>query len=766
MRIALTHLGQGPTIPAPVSPRRVAILILGALAALRLFHWGAPLTEDEAYMVRTYANQPISGIATSFEAPNNHILLAMLLHLINVVSPRELFVSMAHPGTLQAVSILASIGAVVLLYMLVEDAYSARTALLAAAALGLSYWHLIYSHQLRGYSLSTFLLVLTVRLLHEGLVRERRRLLFFFPLAFAAFSYTVASNLYFSLGLGLALVVWLHRSPDRHPHRNALLGMLALGVVLTAILHLPIFSAMREASRQGQPLGAQTPILLDRLAFAAEVLGTSTPHRLYVLAFAVLGLAVGLGLPHRKSLLPIISTAMIAAPLAATTAQGIVIPFARSFVPLLPFWALAFALGLEAAYEFLAKRVTALRAAGPVVLTAMAVLPSLGDVREHLRWNRGLDVRALMADVVVRTRHVDDFVLIHPAAGLARFGGRVDWEYYAFAAGLPPQLRTATGQDAGYLLRKQYFIAAESEAEARSALERSRIDPVFARRLRPLARHGTLLLFGLAMDDALLREYKSISHDGSADPALRAQALTGLAFILLDSDRLQEAAALLEKAKELAPQDNRVRFHLGLTRHLALDDRKAAEEFAWLASHDAGNARAPLYYGDALAAQGRSEEALREYAWYDDPKNKANAGAWLFGNRARMAAESVRRGDSPPPPGKDGDGWARAARAFGERGSLERAAVAWRSAMRLKPTAEVWLGLAQTHIGLQENAAAEQILKRILATGALQENRVALAKVLYEKRSLAEAGRELESFIAAHPAHEEGRKLLRKIRRS
>lgn len=747
-------------------PARFAVLVLGGLAALRFVHWGAPLTDDEAFMLRSYANQPLLGIATSFEAPNNHILLAMLLHVVNALSPKELFVSMAHPGALQAVSILASIGAVLLLYRLVSAAFSARTGLLAAAALGLSYWHLLYSHEMRGYSLSSCLLVAAVWAVHQGAVRARRRPLIAFPFLLAAFNYTVASNLYISLGLSLGLGGWLLQAREKPALRNEVLAALAGGLLLSALLYAPIYGAMREAARQGPLDGGFLAAMAARLGFAVEVLGSSAAFRGFFASCAVLGSILALRRPRRETLLPILAVAMILTPLLATTAQGIVIPFARTYIPLLPFWALLFALGLEGIADFAALRMPAAVPALPCVLAGLVAFPSLREVRRFVSWNAGMDVRGLMGDVAVRSRNMDDFVLIHPAAEPDPAGGPLAWEYHAFAAGLKPQLRAVAGQDADYMLRKQYFVAAESESAARASLERSRMDPLLAGRIKPLARHGRLELFGVAMDDALLREYQAVAKDEGADPALRAQALTGLAYIYLDSGRLEPAAARLEEARRLAPEDRRARYYLALTRYLAMDDAKAAAEFAAVAASDPANARAPLYYADALAGLGRGDEALRWYAWYDSAANKAHAAAWLFGNRAEMGARSVRRKDRPPPPAVDAAGWAQAARSCEARGSLERAAVAWRAAMRLRPTVDAWLGLAKAHIGLQENAAAEQILKRVLATGAVQENRVVLAKLLFEKRALAEARAELDAFLRAFPAHAEGKELSRALRRS
>lgn len=725
--------------------RSGAFLVLAALAALRFAHWGAAFTDDEAFMLKGYAAKPLVAIATSFEAPNNHIFLSILLHAVNELSPKELIASQGHPGPLQAVSILASIGALLLLRRLASTV-SARVSLLATAALGLSYWHLLYSHQLRGYCLSAFLLLTAVWLLHEACLGARRGLLAVFPLAFAAFSYTVASNLYIAAGLALGMGVWLWTAPVARRERFEALAALAAGLALTGLLYAPVLSAMREAARQDASLGGMAARLLP----AFTVLGASTAFRVYFLLFAGFGALLGLIRPRRDALLPFLSVAMILTPLVLSSAQAIVIPFARVFVPLLPFWALLFALGLDGAAEFAVKRLPGATPAIPYALAALVALPSLAEARRFIGWHAGLDARGLLADVARRTRNMDDFVLILPQDASDRVAGGLAWEHHAANAGLQPQLRAVIGQEVPYLLHKQYFVAGADEAEARAALARSRVDPWLARRMAALSRHGALSLYGLTMDDALLGEYQAAAKDHAAEPALRAQALTALAFVYLDTDRTELAAARLEEARKLAPEDQRVRYYLGLTRYLAFDDRRAAEEFAWTVASDTTNARAPFYYADCLAGLGRTEEARRWLAWYDDPTHGSYQATWIFSNRAKVAAAALGR----------------AGLSYDERAALERAGVAWRASLRQKPTVEALLGLARAHIGLQDRAAAEKLLRSVLASGGDPQNRYALAKILFEKGAIPEAKTEVEAFLMAFPTHAEARALLRSIRRN
>lgn len=736
---------------------RLFWLPLIALASLRFAHWGAPFTEDEAFMVRVYAAHPLAEIATRFEAPNNHVFLAMLLHAVDALSPMELFVSLKHPGLLQLLSILPSIGSVAILYRVAAASLSARTAALAAGALGVSYWHLLYSHMLRGYSLSCFLLLAGVWVLQESLLKKRPRLLPLLVPLLAAFNYTVASNLYFSLGLCLWAAAWAltEERLDLAP-----LSALGGGAALTALLYAPLFEQLRAAAQQTPALAGRWALSSARLENAYLVLGSTAAYRAFFLCVCACGLWSGFGRGRRGAFLPSLAVALIAAPLAATAAQGIVIPFARAYIPLLPFWAVLFALGLEGLWAPVGRLLPG--AAAPYALAGLIALPSLGELRRFLAWNRGMDLRGVMADVVARAREIDDYVLIYPSETPDSAAGKLEWEYYAFAAGMAPQVQAVAGGDQPYLLRKQYFVAAADEPSARAALQRSRIDGLFMRRLKLLAPHGRLRLYGLAMDDGLMRDYEATSADERAPPALRAQALTGLAFAYADAERLEQAALLLERAKVLAPKDPRVRFLLAKTRYLELDDARAAAELAWVVANDTGNARAPLYLADALAGLGRAAEARRWYGWYEREARGTPAGAWLLGERAAMGAKDAAGPRRPPAGAQE---WAAAARAYQDRGSYERSVVAWRRAMRLHPTVDTWLGLARAHAGLQEHVAAEKILKRALAAGAPEENRLALAQVLFYKRALGEAREELERFLRGSPGHGEALGLQRKVKR-
>jgi hypothetical protein len=174
-----------------------AILLAGAL---RFAHLGAPLTSDESYTIRNYAQMPLRIIATKYNAPNNHLLVSVMLHLIDAAAPKKIFLTLADIHLLQFPSIAASVLALVLLYLIAAELTGTLAAALAVVALGVSFWHLIYSHMLRGYSLSVFFNLLNLWLVLRILERKIWPL-WMLPLALAATHYLIPLNACYTLAL-------------------------------------------------------------------------------------------------------------------------------------------------------------------------------------------------------------------------------------------------------------------------------------------------------------------------------------------------------------------------------------------------------------------------------------------------------------------------------------------------------------------------------------------------------------------------------------
>lgn len=249
--------------------RRLAWGLVAGACLLRLAHWGASVTGDEAYTLRNYAAGSVAQIRSIYNAPNNHVLLSLLLRGIDQSWPQDLVESMADPRPLQAPSVLASMGAVLLLYSCAALLAGPAAALIASAAFGAAYWHLLYSHMLRGYSLACFFNLLSLWLLLQALLRRRAWALWALPAAVAAGHYTLPSNALYTAALAL-WAAWVLRArkpsartlkgknakaPPAPPPLSALSGLAVLAAAggLTYWAYAPMWAELRAGSSASCP---------------------------------------------------------------------------------------------------------------------------------------------------------------------------------------------------------------------------------------------------------------------------------------------------------------------------------------------------------------------------------------------------------------------------------------------------------------------------------------------------------------------------------
>lgn len=769
MRIAPRHRLSTLLLP---------LLALAVLAGLRFAHWNAPVIGDEAYTLRGYASKPLSHIATHYESGNNHVLLSMIVHLVDAASPKKLILTLSHIGVLRLPSILASIAALLLMFRIGSNLYGPRIGVIAAFTLGLSYWHLAYAHMLRAYSLSTFLNLAAVLLLQEGLLGRGRRglLLLGVPAAVAALNYALASNAYYAAAFYVwaALIVWKGGLERRV--RDGLIGALAAGAVLTAALYAPIITQVLEEAKD-LTVGAGESVLgtFSRLEKAVSVLGYTWSFRVPFLLVASAGAWLMLRRdPSREDPGPLrgdrgaalLSLTYLLTPVVAATLHGTE-PFIRAYVVGLPFWALLFARGADGLFEGLAARVRVpdrIASRPAHVVCALILALSAGELGRYLTWNRGMDLRRLMVDLVELSDNSESFAVIYAPTHIDVAPGRVCWDYYAVAANMPAQFIMSADKDFPYLLRTRYYVVATSPEEARTAMRRSGADPLLLERLRMLKTVGRLSIYEVSMSNRMLEEYRRIAADKSREPGLRAQALTAVAFANMRIYRMNKAVSLLEEAKGLSPLDPRVRYYLGKAHYLNFDDPKAEPELAWAVANDTANVHAPFYYADVLTGLGRFEEAKKWYEWYFRPE--APEGSWYFKAWAYLGVQSLLGGTAHVPlNARDYDGWAALAKGYHDKGSYERAIVGLRQMAMRRSHPAIYLKLADIYNAMQNFGMCAELLKMALEKGDSSEVRVKLVKALMKQNRYAEARREAERILREDPNHRDAVKLKRELDR-
>ncbi|MCA9969233.1 MAG: glycosyltransferase family 39 protein [Anaerolineales bacterium] len=133
--------------PSPVPRWAIILLVLLLLLALgmRLFQLGSGLWFDEILTYMNYARLPMGELVSSYEDENQHFLFSIGAHLSFLIFGESAW-ALRLPAALFGV---ASIGA---LFYFGRTVSSDREGLLAAALLALSYHHVWFSQNARGYS--------------------------------------------------------------------------------------------------------------------------------------------------------------------------------------------------------------------------------------------------------------------------------------------------------------------------------------------------------------------------------------------------------------------------------------------------------------------------------------------------------------------------------------------------------------------------------------------------------------------------------------
>ncbi|MBI3551044.1 MAG: hypothetical protein HY077_00880 [Elusimicrobia bacterium] len=245
-----------------------------------------------------------------------------------------------------------------------------------------------------------------------------------------------------------------------------------------------------------------------------------------------------------------------------------------------------------------------------------------------------------MKELLARTQDRDDFSVIYTSHGDEELGDVLNRDYYGFAAEIEPGMFLNEGQDFPYLMRGLYYIIVERESEVAGVLDRTGVDVFMRKTLWPEATLGRLRLYSIGLNEEVLKSYREAAADARAEPALRAQALVGLGFLALKTERYSDAVAALAQAELLAPGDRKAHYLAGMARYLSFDDAGAANDFEWVVAHDTANVHAPLYLANVLAGLGREDEARRWYGRYYEAERPA--ASWSFRARALR-----RRGHRP-----------------------------------------------------------------------------------------------------------------------
>ncbi len=208
--------------------------VLGAW--LRIYQADSGLWYDEIRTLVDSVRQPLADLLTDFPGNNNHPLYSVLANI-------SIGVFGDHAWGLRLPAVLFGIAAIPMLYVFGARVTSRFEALAAVALLAVSYHHIWFSQNARGYTALLFFALLASTLLVIGL-RDRR------PAAFLAYGLVAALGSYTHLTMVFlvlaqaAMVAWLALFGSEKPFRLGDWTWPALGFVIGGLLTILLYAPM------------------------------------------------------------------------------------------------------------------------------------------------------------------------------------------------------------------------------------------------------------------------------------------------------------------------------------------------------------------------------------------------------------------------------------------------------------------------------------------------------------------------------------------
>jgi len=231
---------------------RSTLLIIGSLTflavILRLIGLNSGLWLDEIETLVHFARHSLPEIIGHYST-NNHPLYSVLAHAA-LQSLGE------HPWSLRVPAMVFGVACVPMLYVLGTVVASRTEALLAAALLTVSYHHIWFSQNARGYTILAFWAMLSTFLLLKALREDRIGYAISYGAAAALGVYTQLT-MGFIVAAHLLVCVWLQvgRADEvRRMNWQRLAIGFALAATFSFLLYAPVLPEMYRIFRQPSPL--------------------------------------------------------------------------------------------------------------------------------------------------------------------------------------------------------------------------------------------------------------------------------------------------------------------------------------------------------------------------------------------------------------------------------------------------------------------------------------------------------------------------------
>lgn len=270
--------GGSASTPAPDLTRQAAAWILAGLClvalAARLYRLDSGFWIDEVYALRDSFRSPLGDVVTRYPGDNHHPLYAIFGRLMLVVFGES-------PWAVRLPAALAGVATIPVVYALARRVGGRVESLLAAAMLAVSYHHVWFSQNARGYTLMALLATVSTIALLRALEAPSasRSLQYALLAALGVYAHLTMVFVVFAHAAVAAIELWRPAAGRPRPDWK----LLALAFVSAGLLTLALYA----------------PLLDEVLAFfvnsSSDLEGTSTTG--WALQEAIRVLLVGIGGP-------------------------------------------------------------------------------------------------------------------------------------------------------------------------------------------------------------------------------------------------------------------------------------------------------------------------------------------------------------------------------------------------------------------------------------------------------------------------------------
>jgi uncharacterized membrane protein len=236
------------------------ILLVATMA--RIFRLDASLWYDEIVTLVNFVRLPTLELIAAFDSPNNHMFYSLQAQAAIAAFSESAW-------SLRLPAVLAGLASLVVWWTMGRRAIGRTQALVAASLLAISYHHVWFSQNARGYTGLLFWTALATLLFAQGLDRPAWRTWGLYGACVAAAIYTHLSALFFFAGHGvvyLALLIVCRAGSGRVAREGRFAGVatrmpivgFALAAALTLLLHAPILRQVLHTV-EAKSTGARDP---------------------------------------------------------------------------------------------------------------------------------------------------------------------------------------------------------------------------------------------------------------------------------------------------------------------------------------------------------------------------------------------------------------------------------------------------------------------------------------------------------------------------